>query len=68
MHRSGKYVPDAKWLIPTVGRGTVFARAEAAWKMYLSPHHVGTAIVEYGVSSLFLRAVLKTLFEKPRLH
>lgn len=40
MHRTGKYIPDAKWLIPTAGRGMVAARAEAAWMMFLQPDMV----------------------------
>ena len=45
MHRTGKYIPDARWLIPTAGRGMVAARAETAWKMYLQPDKVTRADV-----------------------
>lgn len=40
MHNSGKYIPDAKWLIPAAGKGMVYKKAQSAWKMYLQPKEV----------------------------
>lgn len=40
MHNSGKYIPNAKWLILHAGQGMVNARLEPAWRMYLQPAEV----------------------------
>ncbi|KAK9831823.1 hypothetical protein WJX74_010832 [Apatococcus lobatus] len=48
MFRSGKYVPSPTWVIPYQGSGMDFTRAQAIWKMTLTPdqttpddvHHV----------------------------
>lgn len=40
MHRTGKYIPDAKWLVPVAGKGMQYSRAEAAWRMFLLPEKV----------------------------
>lgn len=41
LRKSGKYILNAKWLVPHAGHGMVAARGETAWKMYVQPAEVG---------------------------
>ena len=37
MVRSGHFYPAGNWVVPTAGKGMVFGRAEACWKMLTNP-------------------------------
>ena len=37
MHRSGRYAPDAKWIIEGTGNGVNVKGAEAAWRLIREP-------------------------------
>ena len=37
MVRSGHFYPAGTWVVPTAGKGMVFGRAEACWKMLTVP-------------------------------
>ena len=37
MQRTGKYAPDAKWIIPRQGQGMVMVKSAAAWRLMVNP-------------------------------
>jgi hypothetical protein len=46
MLKSGIYIPDCAWVVPTAGRGMQFSRLKSIWRSMTAPHLLNAADID----------------------